>query len=142
MKYSTHKILLTSYILQSNPLSQPHFVKNEFFFWGGGAHHLHLFLYLGFFLPHTFIQKIFKQIKIIFLSRGVCHWNTFTINYLYLFRIWDLMFRDGQDFIFKAALGILYTFQVYVVRINGWPPSRPWRICDKDLQLHHSYMCP
>ncbi|XP_023337041.1 TBC1 domain family member 12 [Eurytemora carolleeae] len=35
-------------------------------------------------------------------------------------RIWDLMFRDGQDFIFKAALGILYTFQDRILAENDF----------------------
>jgi len=30
-------------------------------------------------------------------------------------RIWDLMFRDGQDFIFKAALGILSLFKERII---------------------------
>jgi hypothetical protein len=28
-------------------------------------------------------------------------------------RIWDVMFRDGQDFLFRAALGILSMYQVF-----------------------------
>jgi hypothetical protein len=29
-----------------------------------------------------------------------------------LSRIWDVMFRDGQEFLFRAALGILSMYQV------------------------------
>jgi hypothetical protein len=37
-----------------------------------------------------------------------------------LIRIWDVMFRDGQEFLFRAALGILSMYQVRtMISIQG-----------------------